>query len=255
MNKDHTREAQEVMLEILKAFDGICKKYHLTYWLDHGTLLGAVRHQGFIPWDDDLDVTMPREDYEEFLKVASHELDEHYFLQTQQSDHCYLNFFPKIRDRHSTFIDEWETKHQICYHQGIYIDIFPLNTIPKNKRYLYHFLVSLSKIFHNRFIKNISLTAFWVRMINKMHTMHGDYVVSGGENMRYVIHVDKETIYPLSKVTFENHMFPAPRDYHNYLRSIFGDTYMQLPPLKLRKRHSALIEPNQPCRYEKEHHV
>ena len=69
MENDTLKQAQHIMLSILLEFDALCKEYGFTYWLDHGTLLGAVRHEGFIPWDDDLDVTMPRDDYEKFFFV------------------------------------------------------------------------------------------------------------------------------------------------------------------------------------------
>jgi lipopolysaccharide cholinephosphotransferase len=86
LQQNNIEEAQKVMLSLLEAFDLLCKKNRLAYWLDHGTLLGAVRHHGFIPWDDDLDVTMPRDDYEKFLEVAKQELPENIFLQTKISD-------------------------------------------------------------------------------------------------------------------------------------------------------------------------
>jgi lipopolysaccharide cholinephosphotransferase len=253
---DTIRNAQQVMLEILLEFDRICKEHDLTYWLDHGTLLGAVRHGGFIPWDDDLDVTMPREDYERFLEIAPSALPAKLFLQTQQSDPAYMNFFAKIRDRNSTFIDAWEAKRNIRYHQGIYIDIFPLNFI-QNKRWTvlaYKSLVWLSKLLHNRYIKTKTVTSLWVKLLNRFHTPDGAFVVSGGENMHYVIHVDKAIIFPLGQIEFEGYRFPAPKDTDRYLKSIFGDDYLSLPPEEKRKVHSVSIKTEEPCPWEKEHH-
>ena len=246
--------AQKKMYEILVAFDKICKKYNLVYWLDHGTLLGAVRHRGFIPWDDDLDVTMPREDYEKFLIVAQKELPNHYFLQTQKTDKYYQNFFAKIRDRKSTLIDEWELKRDIKYHQGIYIDIFPLNSISNNNVLinLYKRFVFISKLFHNRYMKSIYLTKPFVFLLNAFHREDGDFMVSGGENMHYVIHIERENIFPLVEVEFEGSKFPAPRKTDVYLKSIFGDSYMQLPSKDKQKVHSVQILPEIPCRYERE---
>ena len=112
-------------LEILQYFDEICRKHNLKYHIDCGTLLGAVRHQGFIPWDDDIDVTMCRPDYEIFKAVMAEEIREPYFFQTVYSDNL-LFHFSKIRDTNTTAIEE-----QYCTanapHQGIYIDIFPLD--------------------------------------------------------------------------------------------------------------------------------
>ncbi len=238
------KEAQKVMLEILIAFDGICRKHALTYWLDHGTLLGAVRHEGFIPWDDDLDVTMPREDYEKFLRIAPSELPDELFLQTRRTDPHHRMFFAKIRKRGTKYIDRWEENRKIGYHQGIFIDIFPVNTIENRgfSQKSYRFLLNFAKISVNRFWVVSPLARFFVRAINRMHRQEGDFVVSGGESMHDVIHLEKSLIFPLRDIVFENHLFPAPKDTDAYLKSIFGETYMQLPPPERRKQHSVRIE-------------
>ena len=255
MMKENLKEAQQKMYQILIVFDKICRRHNLTYWLDHGTLLGSVRHKGFIPWDDDLDVTMPREDYEKFLQIAQEELPDEYFLQTQKTDKHYQNFFAKIRDRKSTFVDAWEEKRDIQYHQGIYIDIFPLNTIANTSASIlfYKAVVFLSKLVHNRYMKSVLLAKPLVKLLNSLHTKDGDFVVSGGENMHYVIHIEKETIFPLTEVEFEGGVFPAPKDTERYLESIFGDNYMQLPPKEKQKVHSVEILLDTPCRYEREY--
>lgn len=90
---------QHIELEILKKIDEVCKKHNINYWLDSGTLLGAVRHQGFIPWDDDIDIGMLREDYEKFLKVAQKDLGDDYFLQTRSTDKNYPLVFAKVRKK------------------------------------------------------------------------------------------------------------------------------------------------------------
>jgi lipopolysaccharide cholinephosphotransferase len=241
-----TRQAQQIMLEILLEIDRICKKYNITYWLDHGTLLGAVRHKGFIPWDDDLDISMLREDYEKFLQIAPKELNYKFFLQTQKTDKYYKNFFAKVRNNFTLYIDKAEVNKNIKYNQGIYIDIFPLNCIKKSnlKLFFYKNLIFLSKIFHNRFFKNIFITKFFVKIINSFHCKNYDkcdFIVSGGENMEYIIHVPKNYIFPLREVCFENYNFPVPNKYDLYLKSIFGDNYMQLPPQTKRKTHAIKI--------------
>ena len=83
------RKAQLIMLDMLIEFDAICKKHQLQYWLDSGTLLGAVRHQGFIPWDDDIDICMERNDYQKFIQICSQELSKEYFLQTKTCGHTW----------------------------------------------------------------------------------------------------------------------------------------------------------------------
>lgn len=88
---------QKIELEILKKIDEVCKKHNIKYWIDSGTLLGAVRHKGFIPWDDDIDIAMLREDYEKFLKVAQKDFGNEYFLQTKNTDKKYPLFYAKVR--------------------------------------------------------------------------------------------------------------------------------------------------------------
>jgi len=255
MNKN-VKEAQQIMLKMLLEFDRICKKHDLTYWLDFGTLLGAVRHKGFIQWDDDLDVSMPREDYELFLKIAPGELREDLFLQTRDTDKHYKNFFAKIRDRNSTYIDEGESTKKIWYHQGIFMDIFPLNTIENAPWNLkgYKTLIYMAKLLHNRYVKILWLASFGVKWLNRFHCKGAPFVVSGGENMHYLIHVPVTTIFPLQQIEFEGYSFPAPKDTDRYLREIFGSDYMTLPPEEKRKVHSVAIYLDQPCTYERSKH-
>ena len=119
------RQAQLVMLRMLKIIDYICRKHDLRYWLCSGTLLGAVRHQGFIPWDDDLDICMLREDYNRFIQIAPLEFPTDIFLQTQETDPSY-DYLPlpcKVRDKNSLIISEGMENQK--YQQGLFIDIFP----------------------------------------------------------------------------------------------------------------------------------
>ena len=119
-----------VQIEILDEIVGICDKHNLTYFLIGGTLLGAVRHKGFIPWDDDLDIAMPREDYEKFLKIAKTELDKKYYLHDISIDKNYWQPFIKIRKNNTLFdekmIDNIET------HKGIFVDVFPFDNLKRD---------------------------------------------------------------------------------------------------------------------------
>ena len=125
------KEIQKVLLELLLQIDRICRHHGLRYYLFYGTLLGAIRHCGFIPWDDDADVIMPREDYEKFLRIAKGELSENYFLQFHKSDKYYRNPFAKLRKNNTTFIVP-EHAH-IRMHHGVFVDIFPLDELPDGK--------------------------------------------------------------------------------------------------------------------------
>ena len=119
------RKLQSMQLDIFKEFIRICKKYDFQYFLLGGSCLGAVRHQGFIPWDDDIDVGMPRDDYEKFLGIAEKELPKPYFLQTAETDPHYPLNFAKIRNSQTTFIESAVAHLQMNH--GIYMDIFPMD--------------------------------------------------------------------------------------------------------------------------------
>ena len=118
----------KVEKEILIKFITICEKYDLKYFVAFGTLLGTVRHKGFIPWDDDIDVAMPRKDYEFFLKIAQEECGTEYFLQTVDTDENYHLFFAKLRMKDTIFVES-KLKHSKEM-TGFYIDIFPYDFVP-----------------------------------------------------------------------------------------------------------------------------
>ena len=118
-------------MELLKMFLAVCDKHGLLYFAVGGTALGAVRHGGYIPWDDDIDVALPRPDYQRFLEVAQQELPAGYFLQTHKTDPEYRNDFAKIRNSNTTFMEMTSSLLRIDH--GIYIDIFPIDGYPENK--------------------------------------------------------------------------------------------------------------------------
>lgn len=124
------RQVQLTQLEILIEVDKICREHDIKYFLTNGTLLGAVRHKGFIPWDDDIDIGMCRKDYDIFLKIANKELDEKYFCQSIHSEADYYLPFAKIRKNKTKYI-EASTKH-LDINKGVYIDVFPIDNVPDN---------------------------------------------------------------------------------------------------------------------------
>ncbi len=117
-----------VELQMLEKFDEICRKYSLTYYVYYGTLLGAVRHQGFIPWDDDIDVIMFRDDYERFQTIAPDEFTEPYFFQNSYTDRVMWPL-SKIRDSRTTAAEPQFRHLGSSFHQGIFIDIFPFDNV------------------------------------------------------------------------------------------------------------------------------
>ena len=123
----------KVELDILEEFDRFCRAYGLSYSLAGGTLIGAFRHHGFIPWDDDIDVDMPREDYDKFLEVAQQELPAHLFLQTTVTDPERVVTFAQIRNSNTTCIDPHWTDLGLVFNMGIGIDILPVDGVPAGK--------------------------------------------------------------------------------------------------------------------------
>ena len=125
-----TKSLWQVQLALLAEFIRICKRHDLEYQLLGGSLLGAMRHQGYIPWDDDIDIGMLRPDYDRFLQVASAELPPHLFLQTTLSEREYLYGFAKLRNSCTAAIEHWRVKEHRATNQGIFIDILPLDDVP-----------------------------------------------------------------------------------------------------------------------------
>ena len=123
------RKLQLIQLEMLKVVDNICSNHKIKYSLYAGTLLGAVRHKGFIPWDDDLDVCMPRKDYNRFIKICGQCLPKEYCLQNKENEPRFSQSFTKMRKKHTTFLQGGEPVSD--YHHGIFIDIFPIDRRPK----------------------------------------------------------------------------------------------------------------------------
>ena len=138
------RELQLLEFEMLKKVKEICNKNHITYFLSGGTLLGAVRHGGFIPWDDDVDIAMPRPDYERFLKAAEQEFEYPYEILTPDKDSSYLFPFAKIIDKRAKVKTTSRKNEQVW---NVWVDIFPLDSMPKNK---IHFTLRKYHILYRR---------------------------------------------------------------------------------------------------------
>jgi len=230
-------DAKIIMLGILVEFDRICKKNNLKYWLEAGTLLGAVRHQGFIPWDDDIDLAMPRDDYEKFIKIYKNELPSHLFLQTKESDPKYSQYYAKIRDKNTRFVDYSEEGKDIKYHQGIFIDIFPLNSVNTIIHRMYPFLSDFGNIFsRNRsYIKyfDIDLYQYYLKTINSLHNSKNSFIKREPDQTPRMKTIEVKDIYPLQELVFEKYTFPAPANYDKHLTEMYGD-YMTLPSVEER---------------------
>ena len=139
-------ELQKIELDMLKEFIRICDELNLTYYLVCGSALGAAKYQGFIPWDDDLDVALPREDYDVFCEKAQSMLPEHLFLQNHLTDEQYPLYMSKIRNSNTTFIERIHSK--IDMNHGVYIDVFPLDGYPNDEKNIKKF--ERQKVLYNR---------------------------------------------------------------------------------------------------------
>jgi lipopolysaccharide cholinephosphotransferase len=258
------REVQLALLRMLKNVDAICQRHGLRYWLDGGTLLGAIRHRGFIPWDDDLDIVMPREDYQGFLQVAQPELLEGWFLQTRETDPDYRIYqVPcKIREKSSVELEHQSPDKNAEW--GIYLDIIPIDKYRKAgigrttdflRKYLYRRFCGINAS------RRKTGSGFKLRVNNLLahskHLIRSDRLVERyrvalqtrirtnamlTENYRlgysfdslWIRFFEAEDVYPLRQAAFEDAFFPVPANCDAVLKVFYGNDYMTLPPMDRR---------------------
>ena len=125
-----------VELDLLAEFQRVCKKHDIKYIASGGTMLGAVRHKGFIPWDDDIDLMMLREEYEKLCQIAPTEFKHPYFFQTNQTDLGFFKGFARLRNNETTAIFDYERDSKFRFNQGIFIDIFPMDHVVEDEKLL-----------------------------------------------------------------------------------------------------------------------
>lgn len=255
--EQNLRASQLKQLEILEEIARICDKHQIDYWLDGGTLLGAVRHGGFIPWDDDIDVGMSLEGAKKFIDIAPRELPNKYFLQTQKTDPTYNKPIIKVRDNNSLYIEERED-FNLPYNKGIFVDIFPFikyPTIPHSfikfvckrlswshhvlHRQHYYSLHSLIVLFYYSF-KHICLKSLW--NILNLFTAKNVYISNIPYNNIYGIMHRIDSVYPLTTIRFENKTFKAPSNPDAYLKDLYKN-YKELPPKEKQHSHAKVIIP------------
>ena len=143
-----------VEIDLLDQFIKFCEHYQITYYAAFGTILGAVRHRGFIPWDDDIDVVVPRKDYEKIEKYAPKYFKEPYFFQTERTDPGFSRYFARLRNSSTTAIAAGDMYSHLKTNQGIWIDIFPMDNIPDDSAERQRWIKSLNKL--HRGMRNFS---------------------------------------------------------------------------------------------------
>ena len=259
-NDETLHKIQELELMILKDFIAICEENNLEYFIYGGSALGAVRHGGFIPWDDDIDIIMFRKDYEKFKEITLAKPNKKYdFLTSKTKDYFFL--FSKIMLKDTVFEEWWV--NQVDFNLGIYIDIFVLDNVPDNKlkRFIhvkrcrildklpaisvvkfedYPFIVKLltnttNKVFKLLNIKRESLIAKTQKLLTKYNNQDCKYVCD-------ISALNHPQIYkiadfkPHKKIKFENLEVTCPNNVDNILTQIYGN-YMELPPESERYNH------------------
>lgn len=259
MVKDNSRYLQKLHLEILSIMDEVirvCKGNNIRYYIVGGTLLGAIRHNGFIPWDDDFDIAMPREDFERFIALAPQELSSEYYLEWITCNPYYWNLFPKVCKKRTLFKEQ-----NLKVSTGIFIDIFPLDLGPSysNKlniiKYIIKKLNGISvctvttrkswKITVYRIIRLLVGNKIIYKVINSLMLLPRKKGLSHYINFSSQYKLYKQTM-PIEwygegqTVEFEGHTYIAPVEYSKVLMSIYGDEYMQLPPEDKRRTHYPL---------------
>jgi len=257
INNNNIEELRRNWLEIMDVIDVICKNNNIKYSLVGGTMLGAVRHGGFIPWDDDFDIGMLREDFNRFLEVSKKELNESYFLQTNDTDPEYSQAFAKIRKRETLFIESATEKLNINH--GIFIDVFPYDNVPGStlKRHVQAKVVLFFKRLANaknnqyrfdrlrpfryigflvlKFISSLLSINFIVNQQNRASQLYSnqdvEFVSNMGGGYTYFKQMMPKVIYKdLKPIKFENKEYLSFSKPEIYLKRLFGD-YMRLPPL------------------------
>lgn len=253
------RKLQITELEMLIEVDRICRKHDIKYSLDGGTLLGAIRHGGFIPWDDDADVVMLRAEYDKFYEVCQKELDkESFFLQEYRTDSKYRWGYSKMRRNGTVFVREGQ-EHVKC-NQSVFIDIFIYDNVPDFIifRQLHLFICYcirktlysevgrknssnlilrlwygiIYKIPRDKLFRLIEKIAY--RMNRKRHKLVRHMTYPYRKECRYGL--PRECFDDYIEKEFEGHMFKVFKNYNLYLTRLYGD-YMVLPPNNMRKTH------------------
>lgn len=253
------------ILVIMDEIDRVCRQYNLKYYLVGGSLLGAIRHGGFIPWDDDLDIAMPRKDLEKFIELSERSLDNQFYVVDSLKDDFYSKLFPKVCMKGTEFNEGFITKRKPT---GIFIDIFPLDEscaycqeIEEIKHRSHRWLYILShkyssedvikeKLTFSKFIKQSIHSAISLLYTKKQCKQKIVDILKSASRYGKTHYANFGSQYKLSKQTmpiewygdgtplkFEDREYMAPTEYLKVVESIYGKNYMQLPPEEKRRCH------------------
>ena len=239
-------DVQKCALDILVVVDKVCKEHNIEYFLGYGTFLGAVRHKGFIPWDDDIDIIMKREEYQLFCTKIYKYLPEPYQIIFSKRGR-YANYYAKVHNTNTTFIEKTEIADKSRY-KGVFIDIFPIDGLPKHnwslKLYNKIRLVlrrgmtchnlkdsKLGKISFKEKVACLMPYSIYLSLheiLMKSFKLYNSNLATGEQ--------EKSIFDNIDYYEFEGLKFPGVKDYDAYLKKCYGD-YMTLPPEKERLHH------------------
>lgn len=257
LDEETLHKLQQTELELLLEFDRVCRKNNIRYTLTGGTLLGAVRHGGFIPWDDDADVSMLRCEYEKFRAACRTQLGEQYYFQDMETTEGYRWGYGKLRKKNTLFLRE--NQEHMPYEQGVFIDVFPRDSVPDGKwRRKWHkfkcFCVrktlwsAVGKKADRRWYMRV-----WYHVLNKLagkniFRIYRSLVKKSSDDSTVLVRnltfpvpnkadgYRREWYHESVELEFEGHKFQVNKEYKKWLEQEFGD-YMQLPPVEKRKVH------------------
>ena len=267
MEQEILRKVQMTQLEIAKEIRRVCEENNIRYFLADGTFLGAVRHQGFIPWDDDMDLCMLRQDYERFCRIAPEKLDPKYCLQTWYTDPNYALPFGKVVKRNTVYLEG--KKSGRLKENGFYVDIFPVDNVPENREERQNLAARLLKLYRVKLMKSgyqpwvDNGTFLWKKRLGYLYyqvlalfasqeklARDFDALAAGHPRGRTVCeqaalpkpdYYDAALFDESAVYAFETEQFVGVKDYDGYLKSLYGD-YMQLPPEDQRENRHQIVE-------------